>query len=69
MRAARIAGRKLRRRRNDPRRRGFAADVRESTTPNRLLAAVRQTPADAATIRPPPEAQFSGRQPEAPDLA
>jgi hypothetical protein len=53
--------RKLRRRRSDPRRRYFAPDVRESNRPNRWMTAARETPADAATVSSPLEAQFSRR--------
>ena len=64
------SGRKPHRRRIDPRRRCFASSAWSALLPNRLLAAARRTPADAAAVSPPPEVWFSGRRPrcQGPDV-
>jgi hypothetical protein len=57
------AGRKPRRRRFQPRRRCFVSSARPTRRPNRLVTGVRQTRADAVSVRHTPEAWFSARRP------
>jgi hypothetical protein len=57
------SARKMRCRRAHPRRRRFAPVARPTRMPNRWCIGVRSNPAEAATVRPAPEAHFSGRRP------